>query len=73
VFLKVGNEWLATDGLQASESGILILINGGWITIEEAFESLGGERREKWKCTKCGFFNYDGIAACAVCGKPRHG
>jgi hypothetical protein len=70
VFLQIGNRWIATEGLQISKEEIFVMVNGEWITIAEALENPECARAT-WKCSVCGFVNYDGISACGVCGTPR--
>ncbi len=70
VFLQVGNGWIATEALQATGEGMFVLVGGEWMTIAEALENPECAR-ETWKCEVCGFNNYDGIAACGICGTPR--
>jgi len=72
VLLRIGDEWLAAEGLQASGMGIYLLVNSEWMTLEEALETPEC-RRKSWVCTRCKYRNYDGINNCAVCGKPRYG
>ncbi len=71
VFLQIGDGWILTEGLQASAEGIFVIVNGEYMTVEAALENSECVRKT-WVCKKCGFINYDGIAACALCGKPRY-
>lgn len=70
VFLKIADDWIATEALQATGEGMFVLVNSEWMTIEEALENPKCTRGT-WTCDRCGFVNYDGIEACGVCGKPR--
>jgi hypothetical protein len=70
VFLKVANNWIATEALQATGEGIFVLVEGEWMTVAEALENPKC-LRATWICDRCGFVNYDGIEACGVCGKLR--
>lgn len=70
VFLKIDNNWIAAEALQATGEGILVLVESDWITVAEALENPDCARRT-WTCDRCGYVNYDGIEACGVCGKSR--
>lgn len=71
VFLRIGDYWIVTEGLQATPAGMLVLIYGNWMSVEEALE-IPECRRGTWECSRCHFINYEGISACGVCGKPRY-
>jgi hypothetical protein len=71
VLLRVGDCWIVTEGLQATPEGIFVLICADWMTVEQALE-IPECRRGTWECSRCHFINYEGISACAVCGKPRY-
>lgn len=71
VFLRVGDCWIVIEGLQATPEGMLVLIYGGSMTVEEALE-IPECRMGTWECSRCHFINYEGISACGVCGKPRY-
>jgi hypothetical protein len=71
VFLRVGDVWIVTEGLQATSEGMLVLIYGDWMTVEDAMK-IPECRRGTWECSRCHFINYEGISVCGVCGKPRY-
>ena len=68
ILLCVGDEWIQAEALHVACSGIFVLADGEWVSVEEAIE-LGG-RRDTWKC-KCGFENYVDFNYCSVCGAER--
>lgn len=71
IFLQVGDRWIAGDGLLAISGGTFVLCEAEWIPIEDALSNPDCARAT-WVCSKCKYVNYEGILACAVCGKPRH-
>ena len=71
VFLRIGDCWIVTEGLQAAQEGVFVLVYGNWMTVEEAM-GIPECRRGTWESSRCHFINYEGVSACAVCGKPRH-
>ena len=68
ILIRIGEEWIQAEALHAASSGMFVLLDGEWVSVEEAIE-LGG-RRDTWKC-KCGFENYVDFNYCSVCGAER--
>jgi len=71
VCLLIGDSWLVTKGMQASNEGMFVLMNEEWMSISEAVEL--GDYQASWKCSKCGRYNMDGVNTCPYCGKPKNG
>lgn len=70
VCLLIGNSWLVTKGMQASNEGMFVLVNEEWISVAEAVEF--GDFQASWKRSKCGRYSMDGINICPYCGKPKN-
>jgi len=71
VCLLIGDSWLVTKGMQASNEGMFVLVNEAWMPIFEAVEF--GDYQASWKCSKCGRYNMDGVNTCPYCGKRKNG
>jgi hypothetical protein len=71
VCLLIGNSWLVTNGMQASNEGMFVLVNEEWMPIAAAVEF--GDFQASWKCSKCGSYSMDGVNTCPYCGKPKNG
>lgn len=71
VCLLIGDSWLVTKGMQASNEGMFVLINEEWMPISEAVDF--GDYQVSWKCSKCGRYSMDGVNVCPYCGKPKNG
>ena len=71
VCLQIGDSWLVTKGLQASDAGIFVLVEGEWVPLSEAV--AWGEFEASWQCARCGRNNMDGISTCPYCGKSKNG
>ena len=71
ICLLIGNSWLMTKGMQASNEGMFVLVNEEWMSIDEAVEC--GDFQASWKCSRCGRSSMDGINTCPYCGKPKNG
>jgi hypothetical protein len=70
VFLHVGDCWIESEGLIASNDGLMVLIEGNWMPLPNA-TFVDDCKRGSWQCSRCDRYNLEGVEACAYCGKKR--
>jgi hypothetical protein len=70
VYLLINDAWLKTEGLQVLGENAFALVEGEWITLQEAVQL--GDFQAAWKCSKCKRYNMDGVNTCPYCGRPKN-
>jgi hypothetical protein len=70
VYLLINDTWLKTEGVQIIKEDAFALMEGEWMTLEEALTL--GDYQAAWKCSNCKRYNMDGVNICPYCGKRKN-